>query len=133
MTTLQIANLILYNFYFMQICHIFTPKALKLRKTKTCNYIHNDSQELLHHATRGKVIMYMHSAYVYLYVCIYIYTYTYRYKYTRFSLGGPDHPCPTLIGSGRSKKLFLGGGFIYNTKREKMLFFILLEKGVHAP
>ena len=81
MTTFQIANLILYNFYFMQICHIFTPKALKLRKTKTCNYIHNDSQELLHHATRGKVIMYMHSAYVYLYVCIYIYTYTYRYKY----------------------------------------------------
>ena len=39
-TTLQIANLILYNFYFMQICHIFTPKALKLRKTKTRNYIH---------------------------------------------------------------------------------------------
>ena len=42
-TTLQIANLILYNFYFMQICHIFTPKALKLEKTKTCTYIHFNS------------------------------------------------------------------------------------------
>ena len=43
MTTLQIANLILYNFYFMQICHIFTPKALKLEKTKTRTYIHCNS------------------------------------------------------------------------------------------
>ena len=31
-TTLQISNSILYNFYFMQICHIFTFGGLKLQK-----------------------------------------------------------------------------------------------------
>ena len=37
-TTLQIANLILYNFYFMQIYIFRTPKALKMQKTKTTQW-----------------------------------------------------------------------------------------------
>ena len=38
LTTLQIANLILYNFYFMQIYIFRTPKALKMQKTKTTQW-----------------------------------------------------------------------------------------------